>query len=582
MLGPIKKALRGETPFDLVIVNAQMVNVYTQEIYLADMGISQGVFAYIAKAGTETLEGPTINAEASYMVPGFIDCHMHLESTMLTPANFTRTALPCGTTTVVVDPHEIANVLGVLGIQYMLDASSDLPLDFFVQIPSCVPAVVGLDTSGAILHLSDAEAFFSHTRVKGLGEVMDFKGVIQEDPRMRDLLEKAREHKQIISGHAPLVTKRDLASYLVSGPTSCHETITEEEVLEKLRSGMVVEGRGSSHSENISLLSRVLKKLPTLPPNTVLCTDDVFPTDLLARGHMNASIRLAIKEGINEVWAICMATLHGALRFRLYDRGAIAPGLRADFSLLPSLKDCNPTQVFVKGKLVAKDKECLVELPTRIHPVEEKNTMDIKDLTLKDLEFRYEEKGTKATIHGMRIGDAPLLTEYEKIEVQVANEQVLLPLEEDLCYAIVIERHGHKGALGKTIIRGIGLREGALGSTIAHDSHNLLLVGKSLPDMLQAAQTLIESGGGVTYVANGETKALLPLEVAGLMSKKQAKDVASLLANLQDHLRNAGVVGKNPLMSFVALALPVIPHVRITDQGLVDVNTQSLYPLFAP
>ncbi len=584
----LNAAIRGLAPFDLVLTDVQVVNVFTEEILAMDVAIHDGRFAHLAAAGTEPMDAvETRCGDGAFLVPGFVDCHLHIESSMLTPRHFAEAALPHGSTTVVIDPHELANVLGMEAVRYMAEAGKDLPMDILVEVPSSVPAVPGLETSGATFGGAEVDELLQEPNVIGLAEVMDFPGVIRRSPRMQEVLGAAQKHGTVISGHAPMVTGRDLSAYLAEGPNSDHETMTAAEVLEKLRAGMVVEARRSSHSENISLLAAVLKDLPTLPPNIVFCTDDVLPNDLIRRGHMNEVVRSAVAQGIAPARAIRIAALHGAQRFRLWDRGAAAPGMRADFSLVNDLQSFEPHSVYVEGREVAANGAVTVEFPQRTHAIEERHT--VKTTPIRRELFTIPvppESSSKlrdgfVAVHGMQISEIPLLTEHAVIRLPYTNGELQLPSDEDVAWAAVLERHGRHGGVGRTVIRGLGLSSGALATTVAHDSHNLLVVGKSAADMELAAQTLVNCGGGAVYCRAGKVVALVELPVGGLMSRLSAWDLAPLLDTLQQALRDAGIVQADPLMAFLPLSLPVIPEVRITDKGLVDIVQQTLYPVYA-
>ncbi len=583
MTSTINAAIRGKVPFDLVLRNVQVVNVYTEEILPMDVAIHDGRFAHMALAETEDMDAERyVDGNGSFLVPGFVDCHLHIESTMMTPVNFAEAALPHGTTTVIIDPHEFGNVLGTEAVRYMAAAGAEVPMEVLVEVPSSVPAVPGIETSGASFDAEDVAQLLQEPNVVGLAEVMDFPGVIGRSERMTSILEAAARADTVISGHAPMVQGRDLSAYLVEGPNSDHETVTREEVLEKLRAGMVVEARRSSHSENLSLLADVLKDLQTLPPNIVFCTDDVLPNDLLRRGHMNEVVRHAIAEGIPAPRAIRIASLHGALRFRLWDQGAAAPGMKAHFSLMDSLEECRPHKVYVNGVLTADAGRVISPFSRRSFAIEERHT--VKTAPISETLFRIPAPpgdGDYAAVNGMQVSEIPLLTEHAVINLPVRNGELALPEGQDTAWIAVLERHGQHGGVGRSVIRGIGLTDGALATTVSHDSHNMLVVGRSHRDMKVAAETLVECGGGVVYCREGAVQALLELPVGGLMSKLSADELAPKLDTLQGVLRSAGIVQDDPLMAFLILALPVIPAVRMTDKGLVDIASQTIFPVYA-
>ncbi|MGI9277657.1 MAG: amidohydrolase family protein, partial [Endozoicomonas sp.] len=369
------EAALGERPFDLVIENIRLLNVFTRELYPARVGIYDGFIAHvepvIADEALEPMAAKEVwDGEDSILAPGYIDAHMHIESTMMTPRNFTATALPWGTTTVVTDPHESANVIGKRAVKYMLDASEDLPMRHFVLAPSCVPAMPELENSGASFDAGDIAELMEHDRVLGLAEVMDYVGVLRNNPRMRSILEKALEKGAFVQGHAPRINKRELSAYLCAGPVSCHESHQGSEAREKIRQGMFVDARESSMSANVKSLVSGLAGLGAIPDRFTLCTDNVEPGDLLQRGHMNHVVHTAFEAGMDPVNAIVCATYNVAKEIGIRGLGAIAPGYVADMQILPTLHSKRPSAVFYRGRLVAADGWLLGEMPGHEHPEE--------------------------------------------------------------------------------------------------------------------------------------------------------------------------------------------------------------------
>ena len=573
-------AARGDVPLDVLIENVQLVNVYTREIYAADIGIAGG---YVVFAGPGPWTGPEPQARfdggGKFATPGLIDAHMHIESSMMSPAGFAAAVLPHGTTTVVADPHEIGNVMGLRGVRYILDATADVPLRVYVQVPSCVPAVPALETAGADFGAAEVAEMFGWERVIGLAEVMDYVGVIQQasgcaaSARIRDILDVAHARGTVISGHSPGLSGRDLAAYLVGGPLSDHEVRTPAEILEKLRAGMTVEGKVSSFGESMSAVGKVVAELGTVPPNLVMCTDDIFPEDLLRHGHLDHVVRGAIAAGIPPVDAVRAATLNTAQRHRLYELGALAPGKLADVLLVDNLASFSVAAVFVDGALVAQDGRMRVAMPTARSDVEEENTVHLAATPRPDDFVLYARPGQREArlrvlvLTGGRRG-------LETMTFPVRDGIVDVTALEGVCRVSVIERHGRNANRSLVPVKGLGLRHGAAASTVAHDSHNLLVAGRNAADMALAAQELVACGGGICCADGGRVTALLPLPIAGLMSPLPVEAVVPLLEKLNAALRDVGLVGRQPVGSLIGLALPVIPSYSVTDMGLVDVDRQ--------
>ncbi|MBN1922155.1 MAG: adenine deaminase [Anaerolineae bacterium] len=563
---------------ELLIENTHLVNVYTGEILLADIAIAQGRVLHTGKWNANLPEpAQRYDAKGKFAAPGLIDSHIHIESSMMSPAGFAAAVLPRGTTTVVVDPHEIANVLGLRGVRYMLEVTADLPLRVLVQAPSCVPAVPTLETAGADFGAAEVGTMLGWERVIGLAEVMDYVGVIEGAPRMREILATARAHGTVISGHCPGLQGTALSAYIFAGPLSDHEGGDPDELLEKLRVGMVVEARVSSFSESMTVLGAIVRELGHVPPNLGVCTDDTFPEDLAHRGHMDRVVREAIAAGFPPVQAFRAATLHGAQRHRLHDLGAIAPGKRADLLLLTDLEYVIVDEVFCSGQLIAREGKLLKSI-TAAHPdLERENTIHLNaPLRNEDFRLRALPGESSACLH--------VLDLHNRHNRQLTQrcfraQREWLELPEGVCLAAVIERHGRNGHRSLTPIEGLGLQRGAIASTVAHDSHNLLVVGCNPADMTLAAQTLARSGGGICCAVNSEVLAFMPLPIAGLMSPEPLETLTDQMVRLNAALNSLGLEGAQPISSIIGLALPVIPHYGLTDLGLVDVDRQVVMPL---
>ena len=577
------QAALGEIPCDLVITNIQLVNVITGEIYPADVFIHDGFIAHVEyknpgsqlDTAKEVLDG-----KGRYLIPGLIDAHDHIETSMMTPRNFAKGVIPHGTTTVVTDPHEIANVCGVEGVRYMHQAGDDLPMRQLIDIPSCVPSVPGLENAGAEFFAEDVEALAGLDRVIGLAEVMDFLAVIHGEDRMMDIIDVMDRKGLYLQGHAPYVSGRMLSAYLCGGPCTCHETRDRNEALEKLRSGMFVDARDSSITKNVREVCEGVKGVRFFD-HLCLCTDDREADDILHVGHMNDVVRAAIRYGMDPVTAIKSATFNTAREIHLENLGAIAPGYVADLLLLDDLREMKPSHVFFGGKLVARDGRLTVEIPHREYPLEKVNTMYVKPLSREDFVIRAPIANGTVTVNVMEYPDLTLSsTLLTTAELPVKNGELCLE-GDDLKYVAVVNRHKGHDTIGLGIVKGFGTTCGALASTVSHDSHNLTIVYDTPENALLAANALIQCGGGMSAVKDGSLLHVLQLPLAGLISLKEAKDLAADSQKMKDANRALGLTGmENPLLRIVTLALPVIPNVKMSDLGMVDVLKKEFIPLF--
>jgi len=566
-LNEVIRHARGEEKADLLLKNGRVVNVFSGEVLRADVAVAGGLVIGVGE-GYEARE--TIDLADRVVCPGFIDGHLHIESTMLTPYQFARAVVPRGTTAVVCDPHEIANVLGLDGIHYMLDASEGLPVTTFVMASSCVPAT-HLETAGASLSADDLATLFDHPRVLGLAEMMNFPGVLFGLPDVLAKLEMARARGVPVDGHSPGLSGRDLQAYVAAGVRSDHECTQLEEAREKLRAGMYLLIREGTTEHNLAEL------LPVVTPQNarrcLLVSDDRHPDDLMARGHMDYSIRLAAREGLDPVTAIQMVTLNAAERFRLWDRGAVAPGYRADLAIVDNLEKLNVELVFSGGRLVAEQGEMLPAAPPEAVAAPPSVKVDWESLSLA-----IPAGGDRARVIGVFEGQ--IVTEALELPVKQKDGLAVADLDRDILKMAVIERHNATGNVGLGFVMGMGLRRGALASTVAHDSHNLIVVGTNDADMTAAARAVAEMGGGLVAVAGGEVVGRLPLPVAGLMSGEPVEAVRRQMDGLLAVARDLGSPLHNPFMTLSFLALPVIPTLKLTDRGLVDVNKFDFVPLF--
>lgn len=550
----------------MVLKNAEVFHVYTGEFILCDIAIADG---YIA--GTGSYFGiEEIDMQGKYITPGFIDAHVHIESSMLTPYQFAKAALPCGVTTIVTDPHEIANVCGAKGIQYMLDATERLPLNVYFMLPSCVPAT-DFEDSGAVLLAEDLEPFMEHPRVLGLAEVMNAPGVLQQDENVMAKLEMAG--KGCIDGHAPGLTSSQLMGYAAAGITTDHECITKEQALDRLRAGIKVMLREGTAAKNMRSL------LPTVNPDTapyfMFCADDKIPAELLDSGYINYMVKTAIEEGVSVANALQIATINAARHYGIKDAGAILPGRRADLLVFDKLDEWKPLQVYKDGRL-AVDNGQLLQEGRNCDSSSLEHTVNLAPVTVES--FRLPLKTEMANV----IGLVPyqIVTNKAALAVKRVDGCAVSDVENDILKLAVLERHHATGNIGLGLVKGFGLKRGALASTVGHDSHNLIVIGTNDEDMLAAVQELQRIGGGICIAEDGQIRGALPLPVGGLMTNEPALMVAKQQAEMIALAREMGVPEfYSPFLTLAFLSLPVIPSLKLTDRGLVDVDSFKFIPL---
>ncbi|HSF43866.1 MAG TPA: adenine deaminase [Thermoanaerobaculia bacterium] len=557
---------RGDEPADLLLTNARLVNVLSGEVYKTGIALAGG---RIAGLGEDRPARRTIDLDKRFVAPGLIDAHVHIESSLVTPPEFARAVVPRGVTTVVTDPHEIGNVLGLPGIRFMLESSEGLPLDVLVNAPSCVPAS-RLETSGARLEAEDLRTLLDHPRLLGLAEVMNYPGVIEGDP---GVLAKLRAFAgRPVDGHCPGLKGRELDAYAAAGIGSDHECVTADEARAKLRAGLTVFLREASGARNL------LDLLPAVSAVTerrlCLCTDDRLPEDLLEEGSIDHLVRFAIRGGVDPVTAFRMATLNPAEHYGLHDRGAVAPGRRADLIVFSNLSAPRAEMVFRAGELVAEDGVLVAPLPARAAAGLPRSVR----IDTSRLDFAIPATAGKVRV----IGAVPdqLVTESLVLPATVRDGFAVADPSRDLLKIAVIERHHASGGLGLGFIRGVGLERGAIAGTVAHDHHNLVVVGADDRSMRTAALAVAEAGGGQAVAVGGEVISLLPLPIAGLMSDRPIEEVARRARELRDAARQLGSRLREPFMALSFFALEVIPALKLTDQGLVDVERMRIVGLF--
>jgi len=566
---------RGEEPADLVIKNGQLLNVLTRDVYPATVGICEDTIAYVTTPDDERCEGhEVLDATGMWLAPGLIDSHIHIESSHVTPAHFAAVVLPRGVTTVAQDPHEMANVLGVAGIDYMRRASRDLPLRVLTFASTCVPAVPGLETAGATLTADDIDALLDAPDVIGLAEVMDYWGVVRQRPRITEIVKVGRERGVILTGHVRFEDDRNLNAYLAAGIESDHGYMTAEQIVARTRLGMIVEVCCAAHRDNVPEVVAVWKERGRLD-NVVFVTDDVPPGDLIAEGHLDRGVRRAIALGMAPVDAVRAASLEPARRLRRPDLGAIAPGRIADVLILRDLERFNVHLTLASGEIVAWDGAMLQPVTNGFPPpAAAVNSVHLPHLTADDFVVRGE---------GVRV-TAKVLTQRGRGALQertlpLVDGTVPWQTQADLALSAVFHRHGQNENRAFVLLANTGLQRGALATTYAHDSHNLVVIGRHPADMAAAANALIDAGGGYVAVAGGEIQTLAALPVGGLLAQKPVADLAQEFEVFVTAANRLGVE-ENPLGLLTSLPLPVVPRFRPTDMGLVDVERQELIRAF--
>ncbi|MGF7060846.1 adenine deaminase [Brassicibacter mesophilus] len=567
---------------DIVLYSGNVVNVITREVYTADIAIKGD---YIALVGDcQSLIGPNtkvVDVRGMYLSPGFMDSHMHFESSMLTITEFSRLSIPSGTTTLIADPHEIGNALGPVAMKAMADECSAVPNFVRLQVPALTPDAPSLETAGVDVNSKDMEDLLNYPNIFGIGELQGFslaKHVYKNTPDIiTDLLTSTMYAKSIgkpVDGNAPELFGADLAAHIIccGGTCSCHETTTKEECVEKLRQGVYVFMREGSTQRNMAECIRAVTEEGLDSRRLVLVSDDMVAEDLEKSGHMNDIIRRTIREGVDPIEAIQMATINPATYWGLNDRGALLPGRVADIAVISDLKEMNVEAVFIKGQLVASQGQLLIDLPKYTYPDVVKNSVKRAPITEADLEIAAD--GNTATVRYIQAIPDQNLTETGEAQVRVNRGVVEADVSQDVIYLANLERYGRNGNIGKTMVKGIGLKQGAFAQSIAHDTHNITVTGTNLRDMVAAVNRVIEMGGGVAVANNGRVIDELALPVGGLItdeltgSEVSAK-IASLEATVRDQL---GGTLHAPFMHVSFLALSTSPKWKISDKGLVDVN----------
>lgn len=562
----------GRTPADTVIRNCKIVDVCAGDIVEGDIAICDGKIA-----GIGSYEGKeVVDAQGMYAVPGFIDSHIHIESAYVTPEEISRLLVPHGGTTIIADPHEIVNVCGLEGLDYMIEAAKDTALDIQYMLPSCVPATP-FETSGAVINAPEMQEPITRPEVLGLGEFMNFPGIIHSDGPTLDKIVLAQEHDKVIDGHAPAIFGKDLNAYCSTGILADHECATVEEMHARIRNGMYVMLREGSACHNLRTMLKGVT--PGNASRCILCSDDRQPKTMLHDGHLDNHLRICVEEGIEPITAIRMATLNAAQCFRLHDRGMLTPGKRADIVLLDDLKEFRVRKVWTEGKLSAVDGAYLPEV-NRVDASKVQGSVVLKNFSVDKLKVSLKNN----LVHVIGILPGGVVTEKLTAQVQLDEKgNFVYDPKVDIVKVAVVERHQSTGNVAVGFLKGYGIREGAVALSIAHDSHNIIVVGVSDEEMAFAVEQLRLQQGGIVLVKDGQVVESMPMPIAGLMSDQSGEWVDKKLTSI--HEKAYEVLGINrdvePVMTLCFMSLTVIPEIKLTDMGLFDVTKFQFVPLEA-
>ncbi len=564
----------GRRKADLVVLNGSLVNVNSGEV-LENQGIAIKKDRIATVGDVEHTIGPNtevVDAEGKWVAPGFIDGHVHVESAMVTATEFARAVMPHGTTTVFIDPHEIANVLGLVGVRFFLKEAQAIPLKVLITFPSCVPAAPGFETNGASIGPNEVRKAMEWKGVVALGEMMNYPGVLAADPNIHGEISATLRTGRVVEGHAVDLLGRDLAAYAAAGITSCHESTEKVHAMQKIRDGMYAMLREGSGARDVANTIRCVTEEKIDSRHVCLVTDDREPSSLLDEGHIDHVIRRAIQEGCDPIKAIQMASLNVAEHYECArELGSIAPARYADIVILNKLETIEADTVIADGNVVCRNGKFTARMPPSTYPQSARHSMHLKRRpTLKDLTIRAKTKRGSVKVHAIGVMPTNIFTRHLELEVPVSAGTVMVNRKEDVAKIAVFERHKGSGNVAVGFIKGLGLREGAVASTVGHDSHNLVVAGMDDGDMIVAANLLIPSGGGMVVVTSQKPLAQVPLPIGGLMSDKSVETVSRQFDELKDAWSRLGSSLPSPTITLSFTTLSVIPELRITDKGLLD------------
>ncbi|WP_409069205.1 adenine deaminase [Clostridium sp. FAM 1755] len=580
----LSSVAQGFEPADMVIINSRLINVCTREVIEnTDVAISCGRIALVGDAkhciGENT---EVIDAKGQYIAPGFLDGHIHVESSMLSVSEYARSVVPHGTVGIYMDPHEICNVLGLNGVRYMIEDGKGTPLKNMVTTPSCVPAVPGFEDTGAAVGPEDVRETMKWNEIVGLGEMMNFPGILYSTDHAHGVVGETLKASKTVTGHYSLPeTGKGLNGYIASGVRCCHESTRAEDALAKMRLGMYAMFREGSAWHDLKEVSKAITENKVDSRFAVLISDDTHPHTLLKDGHLDHIIKRAIEEGIEPLTAIQMVTINCAQCFQMdHELGSITPGKCADIVFIEDLKDVKITKVIIDGNLVAKDGVLTTSIAKYDYPEDAMHSMHIKDKITPDSFNIMAPNKEKITTRVIEIIPERVGTYERHIELKVKDDKVQCDSSKDVLKAVVFERHHETGKAGYGFVKGFGIKRGAMAATVAHDAHNLLVIGTNDEDMALAANTLIECGGGMVAIQDGKVLGLVPLPIAGLMSNKPLEEMAEMVEKLDSAWKEIGCDIVSPFMTMALIPLACLPELRLTNRGLVDCNKFEFVSLF--
>ncbi|EJP6472595.1 adenine deaminase [Clostridium botulinum] len=580
----LSSVAQGFEPADMVIINSRLINVCTREVIEnTDVAISCGRIALVGDArhciGENT---EVIDAKGQYIAPGFLDGHIHVESSMLSVSEYARSVVPHGTVGIYMDPHEICNVLGLNGVRYMIEDGKGTPLKNMVTTPSCVPAVPGFEDTGAAVGPEDVRETMKWDEIVGLGEMMNFPGILYSTDHAHGVVGETLKASKTVTGHYSLPeTGKGLNGYIASGVRCCHESTRAEDALAKMRLGMYAMFREGSAWHDLKEVSKAITENKVDSRFAVLISDDTHPHTLLKDGHLDHIIKRAIEEGIEPLTAIQMVTINCAQCFQMdHELGSITPGKCADIVFIEDLKDVKITKVIIDGNLVAKDGVLTTSIAKYDYPEDAMHSMHIKDKITPDSFNIMAPNKEKITTRVIEIIPERVGTYERHIELKVKDDKVECDSSKDVLKAVVFERHHETGKAGYGFVKGFGIKRGAMAATVAHDAHNLLVIGTNDEDMALAANTLIECGGGMVAIQDGKVLGLVPLPIAGLMSNKPLEEMAEMVEKLDSAWKEIGCDIVSPFMTMALIPLACLPELRLTNRGLVDCNKFEFVSLF--
>ena len=569
----IESAL-GKTKADIILRGGVVANVLTKEILESDVAITAGYISHVGKETADFEDNKTriIELEGKMICPGLIESHIHVESSMLSITQFSRAVIPHGTTTCVIDPHELVNVAGVQGLEIFLEQAKESPIRFLVEAPSCVPSLPGFETSGAELNSATITKLMEREDIFALAEMMNYPGVLFTDNEVLAKIDAAKKTGKLIEGHAPLLKGKELQAYIAAGISSDHEASSIEEVLEKLRLGMKIQLREGSFAKDLSNVVHELKEMEIDTRNIMIASDDRNPVDLLEKGHLDYSFRLAVNAGMNPMTVLQMLTINPATHLGMDNEiGSIAPGKVADLIIVDNLKNFNLITTIIGGQIHFDEGELKVKSKEDKYPKFVVNTMfNLEIPQLTDIMFMVPEE-EKVKVRTIGLNEHSLITDSLVSELEVVDKFIVPDLENDVLPVIVMNRHTSEQNIGKGFVKGLGIKNGAIASTVAHDCHQLICVGTCYNMMIKAIRELKDSNGGLVVVTE-EENTVLPLEFAGIMSVKTYEEVIADFKRLEGALEKIASKISEPFMALAFVALPVIPHLKLTDRGLVDVD----------